>query len=245
MPALAQTRTTTKSGAAYLALLRAIVTNEIGPNEAIDEAELCVRFELGRTPVREAVKQLALEGVVMWPERRSPFVRAVDATEQDRLDEARTTLEISTAGLAAERATPRQIDELYKECENIKRVLRAGDIYEAVLSAYRIHQGIAVAADNRFLADAVATLNMSTLRQWYAALSTQDTSDIAPHHLAIVDAIRDRDRSLVIELMTSDMHVSRSRQELLRGVDLSRAGRTAMPARADEERNRAADVHHH
>jgi DNA-binding GntR family transcriptional regulator len=222
LSSLVQGRTTTKSGAAYLALFRAIVTSEIKPNEALDEVELCARFNFGRTPIREAVKRLALEGVVTWPERRSPFVRAIDATEQDRLDEARTTLEVSTSALAAERATPRQIDALYEECQNLERLFKAGDTYEGVLSAYRFHQRVAEAADNRFLADAVGTLNMSTLRQWYAALSTQDTSNVASEHRKIADAIKQRDRALVVELMTSDMHVSRARQKLLRAAEPSR-----------------------
>lgn len=219
LPSLAQGRTTTKSGAAYLGLFRAIVTNEIKPNEALDEADLCARFELGRTPIREAVKRLALEGVVTWPERRSPYVRAIDATEQDRLDEARSALEISTAALAAERATPRQVDDLYDECESLERLFKAGDTYKGVLSAYRFHQCVAEAAGNRFLADAIGTLNMSTLRQWYAALSTQDTSNVASEHRQIADAIKQRDRMLVVKLMTDDMHVSRARQELLRAAE--------------------------
>jgi DNA-binding GntR family transcriptional regulator len=223
LSSLAHGRTTTKSGAAYEALFRAIITSEIKPNEALDEAELCARFEFGRTPIREAVKRLALEGVVTWPERRSPYVRAIDAMEQDRLDEARTTLEISTAAFAADRATPRQIEALYQECDELERLFKARDTYAGVMSAYRFHQRVAEAADNRFLADAVRTLNMSTLRQWYSALSTQDTSNVAIDHRAIADAIARHDRVLVIEMMTSDMHTSRARQELLRAAEPPRA----------------------
>ena len=209
-------RATTKAGHAYLVLRRAIVTGEIKANEPIDEAETCMRYGFGRTPCREAVKRLALEHIVVWPARRSPYVRAIDALEQERLDEARLTLETRTAELAATRATPAQLEALYEEAERMREHLLAGETYEAVLCDYSIHHGIALASDNRFLAEAVAALDMSTMRQWYAAMSTQDTSRVADGHRAIIDAIAAHDATSARELTAAHVHESFSRQEILR-----------------------------
>ena len=69
------TSTATKSTVAYQRARRDIVTGVIGPNEAIDENILGARYGLGRTPIREALKQLRNDQLIVWPDRRSRTCR--------------------------------------------------------------------------------------------------------------------------------------------------------------------------
>ena len=71
----------------------------------IDERELIERLEIGRTPVREALRRLAQERLVEVYPRRGMFVTGVDVRELARLSEVREVLEPEAARLAAERAT--------------------------------------------------------------------------------------------------------------------------------------------
>ena len=62
----------TKTNVAYDRARRDIVTGVIAANEAIDEVVLGQRYGLGRTPIREALKQLRNDQLIVWPDRRSP-----------------------------------------------------------------------------------------------------------------------------------------------------------------------------
>src|SRR5882762_9088878 len=90
---------------AYHAIRGLIVSLELAPGALIDERELIEQLEIGRTPVREALRRLAHEGLVEVYPRRGMFVTGVDVRELARLSEVRAVLEPEAARLAAERAT--------------------------------------------------------------------------------------------------------------------------------------------
>lgn len=204
--------TDTKSDIAYGLLRRAIVTGAIQANEPLDEATLTQRYGVGRTPYREALKRLAQEGFIVWPPRRSPFVRAVSAIEQTRLHEARLCLEVRTAELAAERATESQLDELDAIVASQAGHIEHGRVYEVVCGDHDIHYGIAVASQNRFLAEAVQVMYRSSMRLWHEALSQQGMEQVGRHHQGIIDALRAHDTRRVVDEVTTHIHESYDRQ---------------------------------
>ena len=95
----------TKSNVAYDRARRDIVTGVIAANEAIDEATLGQRYGLGRTPIREALKQLRNDQLIVWPDRRSPYVPEIGVAQVKSLYEARSIFETQIAALAAQRIT--------------------------------------------------------------------------------------------------------------------------------------------
>src|SRR6266704_7108242 len=97
---------------AYQAIRELIVSLELAPGAVIDERELMERLEIGRTPVREALRRLAHERLVEVYPRRGMFVTGVDVRELARLSEVRELLEPEAARLAAERATDADREEL-------------------------------------------------------------------------------------------------------------------------------------
>src|ERR671931_1766835 len=97
---------------AYHAIRDLIVSLELAPGAVIDERELVERLEIGRTPVREALRRLAQERLVEVYPRRGMLVTRVDVRELARLSEVRLVLEPEAARLAAERATEADREEL-------------------------------------------------------------------------------------------------------------------------------------
>ena len=81
------------------------MTLELPPGSLVSERDLMKRLELGRTPVREALRALARERLVEVYPRRGMFVSSVDVRDLAGLSEVRNTLEPTAARLAAERAT--------------------------------------------------------------------------------------------------------------------------------------------
>src|SRR5581483_11735771 len=104
---------------AYLAIRGLIVSLELPPGAVIDERALMQRLELGRTPVREALRRLAHEQLVEVFPRRGMFVTGVDVRDLARISEVREALEPEAARLAAERATEAERDELSAIAEEI------------------------------------------------------------------------------------------------------------------------------
>src|SRR5882757_1831074 len=90
---------------AYHAIRNLIVSLQLAPGAVIDERELMEGLGIGRTPVREALRRLAHEGLVEVYPRRGMFVTGVDVRELARLSEVRAVLEPEAARLAATRAT--------------------------------------------------------------------------------------------------------------------------------------------
>ncbi len=67
----------TKSERAYLTIRRAVISGEVAEGSQIDELALAQRLGLGRTPVREALKRLAIENYIVWPAHAKPHVRVL------------------------------------------------------------------------------------------------------------------------------------------------------------------------
>lgn len=184
-----------QSDRAYYAIRELIVTLELAPGSVLSERELMQRLSLGRTPVREALRNLARDRLVDVYPRRGIFVSNVDIGDIAGLSEVRLVLESHAAGLAALRSTV--VDHAETEALLAELERTAGDPDERSLIELdqRIHRHVYAAAHNPF---AEATLNeyyVLALRIWFLALDrVRDRLDQAVHeHRALLEAIRDRD----------------------------------------------------
>lgn len=209
----------TKADQAYERLRREIVIGAIDGETPLDEAEMMRRFDLGRTPFREALKRLALEQFVIWPPRRTPFVRTIGAGDLARLYEARLILEEHTASAAAERASDSEIDELVGILDSYTECIARNQVYEAVELDHALHHSIARASHNRYLAEAVRALNCGSLRLWYVAHDRLGMVGTDADHQAIVDAIRQHDKEGAAAAAREHVHESYRRQLRLHGSD--------------------------
>ena len=90
---------------AYLALRDRLITLQIRPGEPIDDGQVARELEVGRTPVREALKRLEDDRLVIAYPRRGTFATSVDITDLAHINEIRLQLEPLAARRAAERAT--------------------------------------------------------------------------------------------------------------------------------------------
>ena len=212
----------TKTDQAYQALRRGIVVGDIPANSPLDEADLMGRFDTGRTPIREALKRLALEQFVVWPPRRTAYVREIGPYELNRLYESRLVLEEPVARLAAERITDAGLAELDEFCTQLEQAAEADQVYEAVEIDHALHMAIARGSDNRFLAEAVGNLNCGSLRIWYVAHKVIGLEDVPEHHRDIVAALRTRDPERAAEATRRHIIVSHDRQLRLQSLSASR-----------------------
>jgi DNA-binding GntR family transcriptional regulator len=203
---------TTKTEQAYWNLRKAIVTGEFGELSPLDETVLMERIDVGRTPIREAIKRLSSEEFVVWHPHRTPHVRSTSIDDLAALFEARQIFEVKAALMAAERATAADLDAMEKLCDQLDKAIRANDPYQVAELDYDFHLAIAEASYNRFLVEAIRFLNFGSLRLWYRSYIRIGTESINDHHRLQVDAIRRGDVELLERSTVDHIEFSHDRQ---------------------------------
>jgi DNA-binding GntR family transcriptional regulator len=174
---------------AFYAIRELIVTLELAPGAVVNERELIERLEIGRTPVREALRRLAQEQLVEVYPRRGIFVTTVDVRDLARLCEVRAVLEPAAARLAAERATQLDLDELGSLLNDLSRQ-RGRDEKTLMALDQRIHRTIYRCTHNHFLEATLEEYYALALRIWMMALEeTGELQAAVLEHRALLEAV--------------------------------------------------------
>ena len=182
---------------AYVAIRRLIVTLQLGPGSVINERELVEQLGIGRTPVREALRRLAQEGLFEVYPRRGMFVTDVDVRNLALISEVRAALEPEAARLAAERATDAEradLQELLGELAGGGSDGSAADDGALMALDERIHRAVYRCARNDLLEATLEQYYVLALRIWTIALDRQhQLKDAVQEHRALLQAIHDGD----------------------------------------------------
>jgi DNA-binding GntR family transcriptional regulator len=182
------------SDRAYYAIRELIVTLELPPGSVVSERDLMDRLGVGRTPVREALRDLAREQLLEVYPRRGIFVSGIDVGDLAGLSEVRLVLESQAARLAAERRNDEEL--LATEALLAELAATAGEHDERRLIELdqRIHRHLYRCAHSPFLEATLERYYVLTLRIWYLALDrVARLDDAIREHREILEAIRDRD----------------------------------------------------
>ena len=178
-----------------------ITTLELAPGAPIKEQELAAELEMGLVPMREALKLLAYENLVVITPRHGMYVADVNVPDLEQVSEMRLTLEGLSARLAAERATPDDLVVL-EALRQEQADTPAGDSRRLIAVDQKFHQAVARAAHNKYLADSLERLLGLSQRLWYLALPRLETLPSAVEkHLELVEAIANRDGDRSEEIM--------------------------------------------
>lgn len=205
LPAPPPGEAATLADQAYVALRHLIVTLELPPGAPITEPELTERLGIGRTPVREALRRLALERLVAVFPRRGMEVTTVDVRDLARLCEVRLVLEPEAARLASERATRADLEEFralrYELDDRRPRTDRT-----LIVLDERIHRAIYRATHNLLLEETLDWYYTHALRIWMLALDrTNELQQAVIEHRQLLEAVARGQGDRAAELM--HMHV--------------------------------------
>ena len=165
---------------AYAELRDRIVTLRIAPGAPIDEDALGAELEMGRTPVREAIKRLALENLVTVFPRRGTFASEINITDLAYISDVRSQLEGHAAYRAAQRITEGERVELAGLLQELADSEGSEDLSELMSVDTRVHRFIYRCAGNPYLEDTLARYFNLSLRIWYLVI------DRLPHLFARV-----------------------------------------------------------
>jgi DNA-binding GntR family transcriptional regulator len=155
---------------AYLELRDRIVTLRLAPGTVLREDELMRGMTIGRTPLREAVKRLALENLVAVQPRRGTFVTAVEAADIVNITEVRAELEGYAAELAAARMEPAVRAAGEALLHEVEELSRPDDQDWLMRFDERIHHFTWEASGNPYLIETLERYWTHSLRIWYLVL---------------------------------------------------------------------------
>jgi DNA-binding GntR family transcriptional regulator len=221
------TRTpTTKKDLAYRELRRHLLSRQIRPGDRLREIPLAAQLGVSRIPLREAIDQLAGEGLVERVPGLGSYVRSATGKDLRELYEMREVLECFTVEKAAGRLTAAQLGHLKDLCRDISEALgefrRSGTWSPAlrdrlVRADAAFHQTIASAADNEHIQKEIRRLQaVAELLSYRPDLAEDETDAMtrsAGEHLRILGALRRSDGRRARDLMAD--HIRRAGRRAL------------------------------
>jgi DNA-binding GntR family transcriptional regulator len=188
-PTLRRIRAGSLAEEAYRVIRASIIEGEFGPGERLVETRLAEELGVSRAPVREALKKLSEEHLVVEKPRRGTFVREFTAKDFVDIYNLLSAIEILAVRLIHRNGVP--LNALEKTVEEMRRAAEAGDFGRVVATELRFHEELCALADNRFLSSAFRSLSGPV----GMALSLHDATyedlvDVAREHYPLLEKIR-------------------------------------------------------
>ena len=178
---------------AYERIRERIITLKLAPGAVLNEQALAADLDMGLVPVREALKLLAHDSLVVITPRHGLYVADVNVPDLERLSEMRLALEGLSARLAAGRATDDDLVVL-KALRQEQAATPPDDGRRLFEVDHKFHQAVARAAHNKYLAEGLERLFGLSQRLWYLALPKLGfLPGAVEKHLDLVQAIESDD----------------------------------------------------
>ena len=173
-------------------LRQRIFRRELEPGSWIDELKIAEEFGISRTPLREALKVLAAEGLVTMKVRRGAYVTEMSEKDLRDVYHLLSLLESDAAGVVAERATDAQLKTLQDLHAELEAAVADREQFFAINERFHMH--LLEMADNRWRSQMVADLRKVMKLNRHNSLFKQGRiEDSLSEHRAILDAMLSRD----------------------------------------------------
>ncbi|MDR3471082.1 MAG: GntR family transcriptional regulator [Devosia sp.] len=172
-----------------------IMSGDIALGTRLVEGRLSEELGVSRMPVREALRELASEGIVTIEPRRGASVTTYTEEQKREMIEVRATLEALNAKLAAKRHDPEQIAELERVLEEGARISENGGLREFIEQNDRFHEALANVGGNSVLQDMIRSLRDRTA-MLFAPVARIRARENWDEHASILRAVIDGDAEL-------------------------------------------------
>jgi DNA-binding GntR family transcriptional regulator len=199
------------------ALREAILDGTLAPGAWLREAEVARELKVSRTPVRDAFRILAAEGLVIINANQGALVSPMTSDDVLELYVVRESLEGLAARLAARREPQRYVGDFTDLLAEMKKVAQAGDIRELSRLNFKFHEIVLRAAGNRYLERALTQLNNAARRFPDPTLGLPGrVAESLEEHLTLANAIIQGDQAAAESLAVKHMrHLSELRIRML------------------------------
>jgi DNA-binding GntR family transcriptional regulator len=181
-------------------LRQRIFTRELEPGSWIDELKIAEDYGISRTPLREALKVLAAEGLITMKVRRGAYVTEVNEKDLADVYHLLGLLESDAAGVVAAGATPEQLGELQAIHNELEGALAQRERFFEINE--RFHMRLLEIADNRWRNQMVADLRkVMKLNRHHSLFKSGRISESLAEHRAVMAALQARDAARATRTM--------------------------------------------
>ena len=200
-------------------LRKAILTGELKPGERLMEIHLANRLGVSRTPIREAIRKLELEGlVIMIPRRGAEVAQITEKSLKDVL-EVRRALDVLCVELACDRISEEEESRLKDACGDFERATKTGDTTVIARADVVFHDIIVQATGNQRLIQLINNLSEQMYRYRFEYIKDEDRHDnLISEHRMIYESIAKHDRTKAAE--AAKLHIDNQEKSIIRQIRL-------------------------
>jgi len=200
-------------------LRKAILTGELKPGERLMEIHLANRLGVSRTPIREAIRKLELEGlVIMIPRRGAEVAQITEKSLKDVL-EVRRALDALCAELACDRISREEEVQLREACDEFERATGTKDATVIAGADVRFHDIIVCATGNQRLIQLINNLSEQMYRYRFEYIKDENRHDnLVDEHRIIYESIVKRDKEQAAR--AAKLHIDNQEKSIIRQLRL-------------------------
>jgi DNA-binding GntR family transcriptional regulator len=198
---------------AYKNIKNDIITCVLKTGEQIAQSQLAERYQIGTTPIREALQRLVQDGFLQSIPRFGYVVRPVSLVDVHEIYECRLILETASASLAATRATDDQLSEIVRTADFSYTYNKSAEtISDVHVHNAEFHRAIAAASNNSRLLDQISKVLDEMTRIFYLGIDLSGEVKIMhKEHMSLVEAIRNHDADQARQEMKQQLEYSKQK----------------------------------
>ena len=202
-------------------LRQAILTGELKPGERLMEIHLADRLGVSRTPIREAIRKLELEGLVTMIPRRGAEVAQITEKSMKDVLEVRRALDALCAELACDRITDEELENLRLACDAFETAVKTKDAKKIAQADVALHDIIVRATGNQRLIQLVNNLSEQMYRYRFEYIKDFSQHErLVEEHRIIYESIVNKDKETAAE--AAKTHIDNQKKAIIRQIRLER-----------------------
>lgn len=202
-------------------LRKAILTGSLKPGERLMEVHLANKLGVSRTPIREAIRKLELEGLVVMIPRRGAEVAQITEKSLNDVLEVRKALDALSVELACERITEEEIEELKTACEEFEQATRGKDASVIAKADVKLHDIIVNATGNQRLLQLVNNLSEQMYRYRFVYIKDDSQHEkLIEEHKEIYASILTRDKERASA--AARLHIDNQEKSIIKQIRLEK-----------------------
>ena len=195
-------------------LRQAILTGELKPGERLMEIHLANKLGVSRTPIREAIRKLELEGLVTMIPRRGAEVAQITEKSMNDVLEVRRALDALCVELACERITQEDMGRLKQACEAFEAAVRTRDVKKIARADVELHDIIVQATGNQRLVQLIHNLSEQMYRYRFEYIKDASQHQrLIDEHRMIYESIVKKDREAASQ--AAHVHIDNQKKAII------------------------------
>ncbi len=205
----------------FRTLRQAILTGEMKPGERLLEIHLANKLGVSRTPIREAIRMLELEGLVIMVPRRGAQVAQITEKSMSDVLEVRCALDVLAVELACERITAEAVEELREACRAFEKATATKDVHVIAKADVAFHDIIFKAAGNPRLTQMINNLAEQMYRYRFEYIKDESQHQmLIREHCLICESIEKRDVEAAKDAIRK--HIENQENSIIRQIRLEK-----------------------